>query len=65
MAATADGGYILTGMTLSAGSGQGDMWLVKADANGTEEWNKTFGGPKMDIGRAVVQSGDGGYVIAG
>jgi len=65
VAVTADGGYILTGMTLSKGSGQGDIWLVKTDKNGTEEWNKTFGGPKMDIGRSVIQAMGGGYVIAG
>jgi hypothetical protein len=62
---TADGGYILTGMTYSYGSGKGDLFLVKADSKGHEEWNRTFGVPSFDIGRSVLQTPDGGYMAAG
>lgn len=63
--ATYDGGYVLTGTTYSYGLGRGDLWLVKTDSNGTQQWDKTFGGRNFDIGRSVQQARDGGYIIAG
>jgi hypothetical protein len=41
---TSDGGYALTGKTGT------NAWLVKTDANGTEQWNGTYGG----IGRLCL-----------
>ena len=57
---TSDGGYILAGSTHSYGSGGADAWIVKTDANGNEQWNKTFGQAS-----SVVQTSDGGYIFAG
>ncbi|MFH1427058.1 MAG: hypothetical protein ABIG60_00825 [Patescibacteria group bacterium] len=61
---TSDGGYIFTGYTRSYGAGGQDIWLVKIDASGNEEWSTTFGGTGNEDGTSVRQTSDGGYIIS-
>ena len=68
---TSDGGYILTGEThethgTGLGSEKSDLWLLKLDSNGVEEWNVSLdcnGG--NETGYSVQQTNDGGYIIVG
>ncbi|WP_294247810.1 T9SS type A sorting domain-containing protein [uncultured Chryseobacterium sp.] len=68
---TTDGGYVFAGSSTSingdvAGNkGYVDYWIVKIDANGNIQWKKSLGGTGDDRAASVVQTSDGGYVVAG
>ena len=62
---TSDGGYVISGYTMSFGAGNFDLYLVKTDAHGDTQWTRTYGGTETDEGLSVQQTTDGGYVIAG
>ncbi|MEM9142037.1 MAG: hypothetical protein AAGA86_03550 [Bacteroidota bacterium] len=69
---TVDGGFAVLGFTNSTDGdladkslGVNDYWLIKLDADGRMQWNKTYGGSKDDRGQSVIQTVDGGYAITG
>jgi len=44
---------------------QTDYWIYKIDKNGELLWDYTYGGESSDIPKDMVQTSDGGFVIAG
>lgn len=62
---TPDGGFIIAGHTESFGAGLKDVLLVRTDADGNQMWMRTFGGTSDDEGYDVLQTADGGFIIAG
>lgn len=62
---TADGGFALCGWTNSFGKGEEDFWLVKTDAHGFLEWNRTYGGVLGEWANGIIQTVDGGFMLIG
>ncbi|WP_157833443.1 hypothetical protein [Desulfotruncus alcoholivorax] len=63
---TAEGGYIICGTTEAPFARKDlDVYLVKTDAAGIIQWQKTYGGTGEDTGTSVQQTEDGGYIITG
>jgi hypothetical protein len=62
---TADGGFALAGHTISFDAGYTDIWLVRTDENGDSLWSRTFGGEHYDYCTSLIQTADGGFVLAG
>lgn len=74
---TSDGGYILGGSSTSNAGGDksenlrgglndgGDFWVVKLDAGGNKQWDKTIGGSDFENLRSIQQTANGGYILGG
>lgn len=65
MTAIRDGGLCIAGRTASKGAGLEDAWVLRVDDAGRLLWEQTFGGPGIDRARAVIETRDGGLVVAG
>ena len=63
--ATQDGGFAIAGLTKSKGAGDLDCWLLKTSRDGFKQWDKTFGGKSVDVANALIQTHDGGFLLAG
>jgi hypothetical protein len=70
---TADGGYLLGGISNSNISGDKtenclggmDIWIVKTDATGNIVWQNTIGGSAFEdlYENTIIQTTDGGYLV--
>jgi hypothetical protein len=59
------GGFALAGRTSSFGAGSSDCWLVRTNDYGFLLWNRTFGGPGMDLCWDLTACTDGGFALVG
>ncbi len=70
VAPTSDGGYIVGGTTSSndgdvtGNHGGKDCWVVKLNAAGSIEWQKTYGGTGDETFGSIRATADGGYIMA-
>jgi len=68
---TSDGGYIVSGTTysndgdVSQQNGNGDFWIVKLNAIGNIEWERSIGTIDNDYSYGIEQTSDGGYIAVG
>ncbi|WPO83395.1 T9SS C-terminal target domain-containing protein [Chryseobacterium sp. JJR-5R] len=71
VAKTSDGGYIIAGYTesnngdISGNHGGQDCLVLKFNSSGILQWQKTLGGTSSDRANSILQTSDGGYIIAG
>lgn len=71
VAATSDGGFMLTGQSSSAdgdipaNNGNSDIVLLKLDASGNKQWAKNYGGPGDESNSATIVGPDGSFTVAG
>jgi hypothetical protein len=68
---TSDGGYVLAGSTASnngdvtGNHGFNDGWVVKLSNLGVLQWQKCLGGSNNEFINSIIQTTDGGFVVAG
>ncbi|MCH8331382.1 MAG: hypothetical protein IH946_08365, partial [Bacteroidetes bacterium] len=60
-----NGDIILLGSTESFGSGSGDVYLIRTDANGVLIFDTTYGGPSFDIGTSLAVLDSDEILISG
>lgn len=73
IAAASDGGFVVAGPSNSNKSGdksdnskgENDYWVIKIDANGNLQWDKTYGGDKHEGANAVIATNNGNFLIVG
>ena len=61
---TSDGGFAFCGSENSFGAGGTDVWLVKTDATGNMQWQKTWGGPNNEDAYQMIQTSEGGFIAS-
>ena len=49
---------------VTSNHGNYDLWVIKMDAQFSIVWQKTYGGSRDDGAGSILQTPDGGYIIA-
>jgi len=70
-----DGGFVISGYTTSKNGDivglhytdstqESDCWIVKLDTIGNIQWQQTLGGYESDEANSIINTFDGGYIVA-
>lgn len=67
---TIDGGFLISGSSRSADNGftnkgQNDALILKIDANGNQQWQKTIGGTEIDFCYDAIELTNGNIIAVG
>ncbi len=67
---TIDGGFLIAGSSRSADNGftnkgQNDALILKIDANGNQQWQKTIGGTEIDFCYDAIELTNGNIIAVG
>lgn len=60
-----NGGFSVIGRNKNGPGNQFDFWLVRTDSLGNLIWTRKYGDGTPDIGYAIVETKNGGFIIAG
>jgi PKD repeat protein len=64
MAVSSDGGFVLAGSSVQE-DGDQRIFVVKTDADGNRVWSRLLGPGNADAAQAVIETSDGGFLVAG
>lgn len=62
---TPDGGFVVAGETKSFGISAEDFWVLKFDSEGKIDWQKRFGGSKVEEAESIAIANDSGFIVVG
>lgn len=66
---TSDNKLVMLGYSNTVGgdithnNGSADVWVVKTDLEGNIEWQNSYGGSDLDVGKKIIETQDGGYIL--
>ncbi len=66
-----DGGFLVAGYSFSSdgdvtsNNGLEDFWVIRLDQSGSLVWKSSLGGSGADIAESVIETSDGGFIVAG
>ncbi len=61
----ADGGFVMSGTSMSWGADGKEIWLYKMDADGDSVWSKLFGASDDLYALNAIQARNGDFILAG
>jgi hypothetical protein len=62
---SADGNFLLQGLTNANYPGNSDILLIKVSGNGEELWRKVIGSPRGDIAHAMIRKDNNNILLIG